>query len=99
MHKKQTTKAADMPRLELEREINEYLREKDRIRQIVGKVGGVPRKRAKIINVAFLILVAISFAAAICVQDPKVIPLEVAVLLTRLSQKVGHSPSFSNVSA
>ena len=71
-------------RQELELEINEYLEEKDRIRKILGRIGGTPTKKEKVVNIVFLILVGLSFGVAMIVQDPRNLPLEVAILLVSL---------------
>ena len=78
--------ASDLSRheSELETEIDPYLKEKERIRTILGRVGGVPRKRTRIVNTVFLVLVAVCFLTAMFVQDPRNIPLEVAILLVSL---------------
>ncbi|MFC1497854.1 hypothetical protein ACFLS1_05170, partial [Verrucomicrobiota bacterium] len=69
---------------ELKKEIDHYLHEKERIRKIVGRIGGVPRTTDKIINISFLLLVGISFAASIFIQGLEFLPIEVAVLLVSL---------------
>ena len=71
-------------RHELELEINEYLEEKERIRKILGRIGGTPTRKEKAINTVFLVLVGLSFGVAMIVQDPKNLPLEVAILLVSL---------------
>lgn len=71
-------------RHELELEISEYLEEKERIREILGRIGGTPSKKERVINTVFLVLVGLSFAMAMFVQDPKNLPLEVAILLVSI---------------
>lgn len=69
---------------QLKREVEDYLREKERIRKILGKVGGVPSKKEKILNVLFLCLVASVFGVGLFVQDPRILPLEIAILLVSI---------------
>jgi hypothetical protein len=84
MNSDDKTRLHESVRIELEHEIDDYLQEKERIRDIVGRIGGVPRKRERIINIVFLTLVGICFLAAIFMQDTKNLPLELAILLVSL---------------
>jgi len=68
---------------QLQAEIKEYLAERDRIRDIVGQLGGKPTRKEVVINTVFLILVAGFFVASI-VTDPRSLPLEIAILLVSL---------------
>lgn len=68
----------------LESEINDYQRDKERIRKILGKAGGVPQKRDRLVNYIFLFLVALAFAVALVVEGPKNIFGEIAILLVSL---------------
>lgn len=81
MKEKNSSESTEETRRELEEEIDQYLNEKERIREILGRIGGVPRKKERIINVVFLILVALSFGMALIIQDPRNLPLETAILL------------------
>ena len=81
MNDRDAERTADQSTNELEAEIEEYLREKERLRPILGRIGGVPRKKQKILNWSFLILVVACFSVALFVQDPRNLPLEVAILL------------------
>ena len=80
----ETQPGADNPRRELENEIEHYLEEKERIREIVGRIGGVPRKTEMLLNILFIVLVALSFGAAMIVEGLKSIPIDVAVLLVSI---------------
>lgn len=84
MTEEHTPEAREGARHELELEISEYLEEKERIREILGRIGGTPTKREKAVNMIFLILVGISFGVAMVIQDPKNLPLEAAILLVSL---------------
>jgi len=50
---------------ELESEIRNFEQERGRIRQIIGKLGGTPTPKTRIINVIFVILVIMVFAMSI----------------------------------
>lgn len=50
---------------ELEAEIRSFQKERESIRQIVGKIGGVPSQKARTINIVFIILVLTVFAMSI----------------------------------
>lgn len=69
---------------ELETEIDDYLNDKERIRKILGRVGGVPQKKEKIVNYIFIFLVGLSFVIALIVEDPRNMFLEIALLLVSL---------------
>jgi hypothetical protein len=66
---------------ELESEIRDYLKEKDRIRDILGKIGGKPGQREKAINILFIVLVALTFVTATVSPLVREVSLEVAILL------------------
>ena len=78
MNKEEKIQAAEH---ELESEIRDYLKEKDRIRDILGKIGGKPGQREKAVNIVFIALVGITFASAIISEAVREISLEVAILL------------------
>ncbi len=44
---------------ELKREIDEFLKEKERVRAIVGRIGGVPTFTKKLYNILFIVFVLI----------------------------------------
>ena len=50
---------------ELESEIHSFQKEREKIRQIVGRIGGVPSKKARIINVVFVVLVLLVFGMSL----------------------------------
>ena len=68
----------------MEADIAEYMKEKERIRDILGRLGGVPGRTEKVLNTVFFLLVAISFIAAVFLQEAKDIPVDIAVLLISL---------------
>jgi hypothetical protein len=50
---------------ELESEIRSFEKERENIRRIIGKIGGVPTGKGRVINVIFIILVLAVFAMSI----------------------------------
>lgn len=84
---------------ELREEIDQYLKEKEEIRRIVGKIGGKCTRFEKIINEVFLFLVLITFILPFFVDFISAnIAIEIAILLVSLklfyflyqSAKVNH---------
>ena len=50
---------------ELEAELRSFEKDRDNIRRIVGRLGGLPTGKARIVNVIFIILVLAAFAGSI----------------------------------
>jgi hypothetical protein len=50
---------------DLKKELDHFQQEKERVRAIVGKIGGVPKFRTKLVNVLFIIVIAISVIISI----------------------------------
>ena len=49
----------------LEDEIRDFETERDNIRKIIGRIGGVPTPKARLVNIVFIMLVLAVFAASI----------------------------------
>jgi len=84
---------------ELKVDIEHYLKEKEAIRTIVGKIGGASTKAEKLINEFFLILVIAAFLLPFFfTQISADISIEIAILLVSLklfyflyqSAKINH---------
>ena len=54
---------------ELLEEIEAFKKEKERVRSIVGRIGGVPSFNSRLANILFTILVIISLVVSIFVKD------------------------------
>ena len=67
-------------------EIEEFRREKERIKQLIGKVGGTAySKRDNIINISFLTIILVFFVLEITTKFlPAYISLEICVLLVSI---------------
>ncbi|MCX6358070.1 MAG: hypothetical protein NT045_09415 [Candidatus Aureabacteria bacterium] len=78
-----TKSTADRQREDtLVEEIEQFKREKERVRAIVGRIGGVPTFRDKLFNVLFSIGVAACFAISIATHGRLVLPMiEIGVVL------------------
>ena len=50
---------------ELEAEIRSFEKERENIRKIIGRIGGIPSSKARIINIVFVVLVLTVFAMSI----------------------------------
>jgi hypothetical protein len=50
---------------DLKHELEQFQQEKERVRAIVGKIGGMPKFRTKLINVIFIIVIVASLAVSI----------------------------------
>ncbi len=77
---------------QLQKELNQYKKEKEAIKNIIGQIGGVQsRKRDKIVNIIFISLIAILFGCDaakhlfhINTPIPSMFSLEIGVLLVSL---------------
>lgn len=65
-------------------EVQAYLKEKERVRSILGSVGGNPGKKEKVLNILFLIVVALVFIVGLIFPEHHILTLEVAILLVSL---------------
>ncbi len=69
---------------QLEEEVKNYLQEKERVRRVLGRVGGNPGKKERIMNILFLIIVAAVFIVGLIFPEQHILTLEVAILLVSL---------------
>jgi hypothetical protein len=54
---------------DLKHELEQFQKEKDRVRAIIGKIGGVPKFRTKLINVIFILVIVVSVTGSIIGGD------------------------------
>ncbi len=72
---------------DLKRQLEHFQQEKERVRAIVGKIGGVPKFRTKLANAIFIIVVAASVAVSVFSGEKwRLLMIEVA--LVALSLKI-----------
>ena len=62
---KDNIKENNLREKELETEIESFEKEREKIRKIIGRIGGMPSGKARIINVIFIILVLAVFAMSL----------------------------------
>ena len=54
---------------DLKRELEHFEKEKERIRAIVGQIGGVPKSRVKLVNALFIIVLVVSVVISIFTHE------------------------------
>ena len=68
-----------------DQDIREFLKERDRIREVVGRIGGKPTKGEKAANIIFVILVVCAFVAALLFEGfPRLLSIEIGILFVSL---------------
>ena len=72
---------------DLKEELEKFKLEKERVRAIVGKIGGVPAVQTKIINIIFTVSIA-AFLLVSVVADEKIRPLMMELTIVALSIKI-----------
>ncbi len=72
---------------DLKDELEKFQQEKERVRAIVGKIGGVPAAQTKIINIVFAVLIA-AFLIVSAVGGEKLRPLMLELTIVALSAKI-----------
>jgi hypothetical protein len=81
-----TTKEYKEEEKRLKEEIDEYMRERDRIKQIIGRIGGKKySKRDMIINIAFFVVIITLFVLEVTIHViPTFLSLEIGILLVSI---------------
>ncbi|MCK4752566.1 MAG: hypothetical protein KAS75_03905 [Planctomycetes bacterium] len=70
---------------DLKRELELFQQEKERVRNIIGKIGGVPKFRTKLINVLFIFVIATSLIVSVIGGDKwRLLMIEVATVALSL---------------
>ncbi len=54
---------------DLKKELEHFQQEKDRVRTIIGQIGGMPKFRTKIMNILFILVLVTSVTLSIFVSD------------------------------
>ena len=65
---------------DLRQELENFQQEKDRIRGIVGKIGGVPTFNTKIFNNIFLAVIIVSLIVSLFFPDIRLLMIELATV-------------------
>ena len=70
---------------DLKEELEHFQQEKERVRAIIGKVGGVPKFRTKLINGIFIVTIAASVVVSVFSgQELRLLMIEVATIALSL---------------
>jgi hypothetical protein len=72
---------------DLRQELEHFQKEKERVRKILGKIGGVPAFNVKILNTTFIILIAVSLVISV-IAGEKVRLLMIEFATVALSVKI-----------
>lgn len=56
---------------DLKRELEHFEKEKERIRTIVGQIGGIPKSKANIVNALFIIVLVVSVVISLIAHTEK----------------------------
>lgn len=85
---------------DLKRDLEHFQKEKERVRTIIGQIGGVPKFRVKVLNFVFIFLLISSVALSVVINDEKwrLLMIEFAsvilsvkiILLIHWQMKVNH---------
>jgi len=66
---------------DLRKELESFQKEKERVRTIVGKIGGVPKTQARLINALFIIIVVVSVIISLVGgKDWQLLMIEIATV-------------------
>jgi len=69
---------------DLKRELEHFQKEKERVRAILGKVGGVPSFNQKIINAVFIIVIVVSVVISVVEPTWRLLMIELATVALSL---------------
>jgi hypothetical protein len=70
---------------DLRKELESFQKEKERVRAIVGRLGGVPKNQANLLNILFIAVVAFCVIISLVVSDHwRLIMIEVATVTLSL---------------
>ncbi|MHC4185512.1 MAG: hypothetical protein ACYSR4_06220 [Planctomycetota bacterium] len=70
---------------DLKEELEHFQQEKERVRAIIGKIGGVPRFRAKLVNIVFIVVITASVIISIFSgQELRLLMIELATIALSL---------------
>lgn len=72
---------------DLRQELENFLQEKERVRKIIGKIGGVPTFHTKLINVVFVVVIVVSITVS-AISDEKWRLLMIELATVTLSAKI-----------
>ena len=71
---------------DLKIELEHFEQEKERVRAIIGRIGGVPEFRTKVINILFFIILVVAGVVSIFKEDLRLLMVELTTIM--LSVKI-----------
>ena len=72
---------------DIKRELESFQKDKERVRAIIGQIGGMPTFHTKLINVAFIVVIAVSVVVSV-ISDEKWRLLMIELATVTLSIKI-----------
>jgi hypothetical protein len=72
---------------DLKQELEHFQQEKERVRVIIGKIGGVPKFRTKLVNILFIVVVVVCLIISV-IGDREVRLLMIELTTVMLSLKI-----------
>ena len=66
---------------DLKQELEHFQQEKERVRAIIGQIGGMPKFRTKLVNILFIVVIAVSLVISIIAGEQlRLLMVEVATV-------------------
>jgi len=69
---------------DLKQELEHFQQEKERVRAIIGQIGGVPKFRTKLFNAIFILVIVASVLISIIASELRLLMIEVATVTLSL---------------
>ncbi len=70
---------------DLKQELEHFQQEKERVRAIIGQIGGMPKFRTKLVNILFIVVIAVSLVISIIAgEELRLLMVEVATVTLSL---------------
>ena len=72
---------------DLKNELEHFQQEKERVRAIVGKIGGMPKSQVKLINTLFIVVIVVSIVVSFFASEKWQLPM-IELAMIALSVKI-----------
>ena len=69
---------------DLKKELEHFQQEKERVRAIIGQIGGVPKFRTKLFNAIFIVVIIVSVVISIIASELRLLMVELATVTLSL---------------
>ncbi|MHC4543917.1 MAG: hypothetical protein ACYS9C_18170 [Planctomycetota bacterium] len=69
---------------DLKQELEHFQQEKERVRTIIGQIGGMPKFRTKLFNAIFIVVIVVSVVISIIASELRLLMVEVATVTLSL---------------